>query len=346
MEVNYLTGIKPTGRIHLGNYIGAIKPIEEILQNEKNKTILLFVADYHAITAVISAKELGDNIREIMVSYIAIIDANKEVMRENNNRVIIYRQSEVPEIFELYWILCCHTAKGLLNRNHSYKQETQKNVDRGKDPDKSIFMGLFNYPVLMAADILIFDPDYVPVGKDQFQHLEIANDISHKVNHVSKSNILKEVQPLINKDSYVLPGKDGNKMSKSYNNTVSLFTSEKKLKKYIFGIKTNCKVLGDIKYPEESMISEICKAFGTESQYNEFVTKMGHGLEWKDLKQFVFEVVNLKLSKYRENYKIIDENFYDLALEPFRDNERELRKESKEKLKRIKGTMGIGGNLW
>lgn len=347
MEVNFLTGIKPTGLIHLGNYIGAIKPIEDILQNEENRTILLFIADYHAITSRLPANELSDNIRDIMISYKSIVDANEEIMEKNNNRVIFYRQSEIPEIFELYWILCCYTAKGLLNRNHSYKQETQNNIDRGKDPDKAIFMGLFNYPVLMAADILMFDPDFVPVGKDQYQHLEIANDISHKVNHVTKSNILKEIQPLINKDNYVLPGKGGDKMSKSYNNTVPMFTSEKKLRKYIFGIKTNCKGFGDPKYPDESMISNICKAFGTKSQYTEFVLKMEAGLEWKDLKEFVFDIVNSRLSKYRKCYESLNKDFHDLVLEPFEDNEVNLREEANEKLYEIKDLMGIGGNnLW
>lgn len=341
MNVYVLSGVKPSGpQIHLGNYIGAIKPIKEILQNEKNKTVLLFIADYHALTSHISPEELSKSTKDLMISYLAIFDTLHKTLIKNNNTVYTYRQSKVPEIFELYWILSCYTAKGLLNRNHTYKQETEINISKGKDPDKGIFAGIFNYPVLMAADILLFGADFVPVGKDQLQHVEIANDIANKINHVYKSNILSLTTPIINQENYILPGKDGNKMSKSYDNTVPLFSSDKNIHKYVYGIKTNNKGDGEPKSPAESDISDLYKAFSTKYQYEKFVEKMESGESWKDLKTIVYTKIINEIKEYKENYDKHKDNM-GMVINRFELNERFIRTIAKNNLNRIKKNIGM-----
>lgn len=340
MDQVFLTGIKPTGRIHLGNYVGSIRTITEFIKSNKNCNILLFIADYHALTSQISPPELKENTRDLMISYLAIFDTLHKTLIKNNNTIYMYRQSKVPEIFELYWILSCYAAKGLLNRNHTYKQETEINISKGKDPDKGIFAGIFNYPVLMAADILLFGADFVPVGKDQLQHLEIANDIANKINYVYNSNILSPTTPITNQEKYVLPGKDGNKMSKSYNNTVPLFSSDKKLRKYVYGIKTNSKDDGELKSPEESNISDLYKAFSTKCQYEKFVERMENGESWKDLKTIVYSKIINEINEYKENYSKYKDNM-DMVINRFELNEKFIKTFAKNNLNRIKKEIGM-----
>ncbi len=304
LRTKYLTGIKPTdNEIHLGNFIGSIKPVIELLENEENIDIYFFIADYHALTSQPNSEKLKENIKNMLLSCASVFFPFLDKCIKNNNSLYLYRQSKIPEIFELNWLLSCFTAKGLLNRNHSYKQETEKNMKKGKDMDAGIFAGLYNYPILMASDIILFGTDYVPVGKDQIQHIEITNDIIDKINHLY-GNVFKNVGYINNKE-FLLMGKDGQKMSKSYGNTISLFANEKDLKRYIYSFKTNCKEYGESKYPEDSYISNLYKLFSTEEEYFKFVRKMKDGLDWKTLKDDTFDLINEKILKYRNSY-----NFY------------------------------------
>jgi tryptophanyl-tRNA synthetase len=210
-----LTGIQATGSLHIGNYFGAIKPALEL---SKEYDARYFIADYHALNSVKNPAELESNIREIAAGWLASgLDTEK---------VIFYRQSSIPEVFELSTMLMAFTSKGLMNRAHAYKAAVQKNQERGEDPDAGINMGLFTYPVLMAADIVLFNSDVVPVGKDQDQHIEMAQDIAQAVNANYNKEILKIPQAGITESVAVVPGLDGRKMSKSYNNTIPMFIPE------------------------------------------------------------------------------------------------------------------------
>lgn len=221
MKKTILTGIKPTGQVHLGNYMGAIKPALKLAQVQEYQAAY-FVADYHALTKTHDAEEFRQLSYGIAATWLALgLDPEK---------AIFYRQSDVPEIFELNWVLSCFSPKGLMNRAHAYKSMVDSNQGSGKDADLGVNMGLFNYPILMAADILMFKTNIVPVGKDQIQHVEIVRDIAeHFNNNYGKTFILPEYQ--IQEDTAVLPGLDGRKMSKSYNNTIPLFTEQKNSKK-------------------------------------------------------------------------------------------------------------------
>jgi tryptophanyl-tRNA synthetase len=220
-----LTGIKPTGQPHLGNLIGAIRPALKLAEQYDS---IYFIADYHALTTIRDPEELRHNTRSVAASWLAAgLDPT---------RTMFYRQSDVPEIFELTWALSCLTGKGLMNRAHAYKAARDRNVEAGEDPDAGVNMGLYNYPILMAVDILIMEADVVPVGKDQVQHVEYAADIAGSFNHVyGDSYALKVPEPIIPDaaTAHTLPGLDGRKMSKSYDNTIPLFLPENQLKKLV-----------------------------------------------------------------------------------------------------------------
>ena len=225
-----LTGITTSGIPHLGNLVGAILPAIKASNNEKNSSFL-FLADYHSLIKNTDSDLTHSSSYEIAACWLACgLDPKK---------VIFYRQSDIPHIFELAWILGCLTSKGLLNRAHAYKAAISDNQEKGaKDIDKGITMGLFNYPILMAADILMFNADIVPVGQDQKQHIEMARDIAIKFNH-HYGNLFTPPEAQISETTGVLPGIDGRKMSKSYGNTIPIFSDEKLLKKTIMKIKTN-----------------------------------------------------------------------------------------------------------
>jgi tryptophanyl-tRNA synthetase len=225
-----LTGITTSGIPHLGNLVGAILPAIEASNSEKNSSFL-FLADYHSLIKNTDSDLTHSSSYEIAACWLACgLDPKK---------VIFYRQSDIPHIFELAWILGCLTSKGLLNRAHAYKAAISDNQEKGaKDIDKGITMGLFNYPILMAADILMFNADIVPVGQDQKQHIEMARDIAIKFNH-HYGNLFTPPEAQISETTGVLPGIDGRKMSKSYGNTIPIISDEKLLKKTIMKIKTN-----------------------------------------------------------------------------------------------------------
>jgi len=220
----------------------------------------------------------------------------------DTDRAVFYRQSDIPEIPELTWLLTCMCSKGLMNRSHAYKALVQENIEDGaKDPDKGITMGLFSYPVLMTADILMFNANEVPVGKDQTQHLEMARDIAARFNHHFGEHFVMP-QTIVAEDQAVLPGLDGRKMSKSYNNTIPLWLPEKKLRKHIMKIKTNLLEPGQPKDPYDSFVFDIYKAFATKHHTETFKQAFADGIAWGAAKQELFELINNELAEPRKRY--------------------------------------------
>ncbi|MDR1839665.1 MAG: tryptophan--tRNA ligase [Treponema sp.] len=290
-----LTGIKPTGELHIGNYFGAIKPALELA---KEYDARYFIADYHALNSVKNPVELKSTIRHVAAGWLASgLDPQK---------VIFYRQSSIPEVFELTTMLMAFTAKGLMNRAHAYKAAVQENNEKGGDQDAGVNMGLFTYPVLMAADIIIFDSDVVPVGKDQVQHIEMAQDIAQSVNANYGAQVLKVPQAAVQEDVAVVPGLDGRKMSKSYNNVIPLFAPENKLHKTIMRIITNSQSLEESKDPGESQIFQLYKLFADTSEQDTLAARYrAGGMGWGDAKEELFRVVNRCLTPIRERYDTI-----------------------------------------
>ena len=223
--------------------------------------------------------------------------------------VVFYRQSDIPEIMELNWILTSMTAKGLLNRAHAYKAQVDANLtEEDVDADAGITMGLFNYPVLMAADILMFHTDLVPVGKDQIQHVEIARDIATRLNHVYKTDLLTIPKAMVDEKTQTIPGLDGRKMSKSYGNTIPIFAPEKQLRKLIMKIKTNSQLPEEPKETEDCALFNLYQCFANAEEITELKNLYQSGIGWGDVKQMLFEKVNAELSEPREKYNALMEN--------------------------------------
>ena len=287
-----LTGIQSAGDLHIGNYFGAIKPALDLA---KEYDARYFIADYHALNSVKDPRELNSNIRGLAAGWLASgLDPEK---------VIFYRQSSIPEVFELTIMIMAFTSKGLMNRAHAYKAAVQDNNDKGEDPDAGINMGLFTYPVLMAADIVLFDSDVVPVGKDQIQHIEMAQDIAQAVNANYGQQILKVPQAAIQESVAVVPGLDGRKMSKSYNNTIPLFASEKELHKTIMRIVTNSQAVEEPKDPETSQIYLIYKLFANAEEQAALAARYRTGgMGWGEAKEELFRVANRELTPMRQRY--------------------------------------------
>lgn len=291
MKKRILTGIKPTGYAHIGNYFGAIKPAIELSQNP-DYDCFYFIADNHALTTSKSAEEMKEYSYNIACTWLACgLDPNK---------VVFYRQTDVPEVFHLAWILSNVTPKGLMNRAHAYKAKVEENQTNGNDLDAGVNMGLYNYPILMAADILLFGSDLVPVGLDQKQHIEIARDIADNFNKkYGKTFVMPE--EYIEKDTCTLVGLDGRKMSKSYNNQIVLFTDEKTLQKSINKIVTDSRLPGEPKDPN-CTLATIYKIFASEEEYQKFVADLKAGLGWGEAKKQLFEVANRVISPMREKF--------------------------------------------
>jgi len=287
-----LTGIQSTGELHIGNYFGAIKPALELAREYDAR---YFIADYHSLNSVKDPKELNSYIRAVSAGWLAAgLDPDK---------VIFYRQSSIPEDFELTIMLMAFTSKGLMNRAHAYKAAVQENNEKGDDPDAGINMGLFTYPILMAADIILFNSDVVPVGKDQLQHIEMAQDIAQSVNAQYKQQVLKVPQAAIQESVAVIPGLDGRKMSKSYSNTIPLFASEKELHKTIMRIVTNSQAVEESKNPEESQIYILYKLFATEDEQAALAARLrAGGMGWGEAKEELFRVANRLLTPMRMRY--------------------------------------------
>ncbi len=298
MKKQVLTGIKPTGRIHLGNYIGAIKPALQLADNESYNTAY-FVADYHGLTKIHDKNEMKQLSYGVASAWLALgLDPD---------RAIFYRQSDVPEIFELSWILACFAPKGLLNRAHAYKSIVEENHNVARDADMGVNMGLFTYPILMAADILLFQTDLVPVGKDQIQHVEIARDIAENFNkQYGDTFIVPEY--VIEEETAVIPGLDGRKMSKSYNNTIPLFEEPEKLKKLINKIKTNSSLPEEPKDPESSIIFSLYKEFSAQDQIEEMRKRFHSGIGWGEAKGELYRVMNSFIEEPRNRYNELMSN--------------------------------------
>lgn len=252
-----LTGIKPTGRPHIGNYLGMYRPALDLMQNYQG---MYFVADYHALTTMHDAATLTELVYEVAASWLAL--------GLNPDEAIFFRQSDIPEIPEFTWILSCFTSKGLLNRAHAYKAAMDENTAIGRDPDEGINAGLFYYPVLMAADILLYGSDVVPVGLDQKQHIEITRDIAEAFNR-TYGNVLKVPEGLIQESVMKVPGIDGRKMSKSYDNTIPIFAPEKQLRKQVMRIVTDSKTPEDPKDPENDNLFSLLRFFASPSRLEE-----------------------------------------------------------------------------
>ncbi len=290
-----LTGITTTGSPHLGNYVGAIKPAI-LASRDPGTDSYFFLADYHALIKSHDPEAVRQSTLEIAATWLALgLDPG---------RVTFYRQSDVPEITELAWILTCHTAKGLMNRAHAYKAAVQENLDAGEDADFGITMGLFSYPVLMAADILMFKAHKVPVGRDQVQHLEMARDIAQRFNH-HFGELMVVPEAVVEEHVAVLPGQDGRKMSKSYDNTIPLWLPQKQLRKAIMKIVTNSLEPGEPKDPADSALFTIYAAFASEEQRAEMRQAYADGIAWGQAKQQAFELIDGELAEARERYQAL-----------------------------------------
>jgi len=288
-----LTGIKPSGIPHLGNYYGAIRPALALAERADVQG-LYFIADYHALTSVHDRAELDRLIRGIAAAWLALgLDPA---------RVLFYRQSAVPETFELAWILACFTSKGALNRAHAYKARVEEAVRKQLDPDALVDMGLFNYPVLMAADILLFDCDRVPVGSDQLQQIEIARDIVGRVNHLYGDGVLHPPEGLC-EDTALLPGLDGRKMSKSYGNAIPLFAPPKEVRKLVGRIVTDSSPPEAPKDPEASLIFHIYRLLAPPAETAALRARYEAGIGWGDAKAQLADLLERTFAAPRARYE-------------------------------------------
>jgi tryptophanyl-tRNA synthetase len=290
MPERVLTGIKPTGLPHLGNLLGAIRPALQLA--EAGLEAMYFIADYHALISIHDAGKLAELTREVAATWLAFgLDPD---------RVTFYRQSDIPEIFELTWILTCFTSKGWMNKAHAYKAAVE--AAKTDDPDAGISMGLYSYPMLMAADILAFDVDLVPVGKDQVQHIEIARDIAQRINHVTGKPVLKLPRAKIDEATEIVPGVDGRKMSKSYDNTLPLFATPKQLAKQVGRIVTDSLPPEAPKDPDASTIFKMYRAIATPGETLALAERFRSGIGWGDAKKMLADRLVLELGEAPTRY--------------------------------------------
>ena len=294
-----LTGITTSGTPHLGNYVGAIRPAIAASRRDDAESFY-FLADYHALVKCGDPARVQQSTLEIAASWLACgLDPDK---------VLFYRQSDIPEIPELTWFLTCVTAKGLLNRAHAYKAAVDANTGAGEDADAGVTAGLYMYPVLMAADILVFNAHEVPVGRDQIQHIEMARDIGQRFNHLYAGDFFTLPEARIEDNVATLPGTDGRKMSKSYDNTIPLWLPAKELRKAILGIVTDSRAPGEAKDPDTSNLFAIYQAFATADETAAMRAAFADGIAWGDAKQALFERVDAELAPLRERYEALVAN--------------------------------------
>ena len=324
----YLTGIKPTGIAHLGNYFGAIKPAIEFSKRDDAESFY-FIADYHALNVL--------ETREEMIEYTYGIACTWLACGLDPSRVVFYKQSDVPEVFELNWILSNVTPKGLMNRAHAYKAVVERNEANGVNVDDGVNMGLYNYPILMSADILLIDADGVPVGLDQKQHVEMCRDIAQAFNR-KYGKTLKEPEEIIDEKFATLVGLDGRKMSKSYNNTIQLFCDEKTLQKTINRIVTDSSLPEDPK-PLDCTINKLYKLFASVDEQKAMDERLTQGIGWGEAKKELFRVMNNYLSPMREKY-----NYYythrELVDEILREGAKKVRVIAGKTMERVRNAIG------
>ncbi|MBK6007993.1 tryptophan--tRNA ligase [Ramlibacter ginsenosidimutans] len=291
--VRFLTGITTTGTPHLGNYVGAIRPAVQASRRSGTENFY-FLADYHALIKCDEPARIQRSTLEIAACWLAAgLDPEQ---------VFFYRQSDIPEITELTWLLTCVTGKGVLNRAHAYKAQVDKNAAAGVDPDADVTMGLFMYPVLMGADILMFKAHKVPVGRDQIQHLEMARDMAQSFNHLYGEHlVLPEAQ--VDDAVALLPGLDGRKMSKSYDNVIGLFAPREHVRKQIFSIVTDSRAPGEPKDTEGSALFQIYQAFASPEETQKLRQLYAAGISWADAKQMLFERIDAEIAPMRAKYE-------------------------------------------
>jgi tryptophanyl-tRNA synthetase len=296
MTTRVLTGITPSGTPHLGNYVGAIRPAIAASQASEIESFF-FLADLHSLIKAQEPERTQRSTLEIAASWLACgLDPDK---------VWFYRQSDIPETTELMWFLTAIASKGILNRAHAYKAAVDKNREEQLDEDAGISAGLFMYPVLMAADILIFKANRVPVGRDQIQHIEMARDFGQRFNHVYGKEYFPLPEVVIDEQVATLAGLDGRKMSKSYSNTIPLFAPREELKKLVFSILTDSRAPGEPKDTEGSALFQMYQAFATPEQTAGFARAFAEGIGWGDAKQQLFERIDAELSPLRERYEAL-----------------------------------------
>ena len=297
MTLRVLTGITTTGTLHLGNYVGAVRRAIAA-SRESGAESFFFMADYHALIKCDEPDRIEASRLQIAATWLAA--------GLDTSRVTFYRQSDIPEIPELTWLLTCVTSKGQMNRAHAYKASVDANLAAGEDADAGVTMGLYSYPILMAADILMFNAHRVPVGKDQVQHIEMARDVAQRFNHLFGQGqdffVLPEAS--IDEEMELLPGLDGRKMSKSYDNVIPLFEGgAKALKEAIARIVTDSKLPGEPKEPEGSHLVQIYDAFATPAQREAFRAALRGGLAWGEAKQQLFELIDAEIGPMRTRYE-------------------------------------------
>ena len=326
-----LTGITTTGTPHLGNYVGAIRPAILASRDELSESFF-FLADYHALIKCRDPALIRQSSKEIAATWLALgLDVEKAVF---------YRQSDIPEISELNWILCCSAAKGLMNRAHAYKAAVQANEEAGEDADFAVTMGLFSYPVLMAADILMFNAEKIPVGRDQIQHVEMARDIAQRFNH-NFTDVFSLPEVVVDEDSAVLQGTDGRKMSKSYNNTIPLFLTEKPLRKVINKIRTNLLEPGVPKDPDDSTVFQLWAAFASVEETARMRNEFQAGIAWGEAKKQLFELINSELADARDSYmRLMDDPGHIEAV--LLQGAQRARQHSGEMICKVREAVGIG----
>ena len=294
----FLTGITTTGTPHLGNYVGAIRPAVAASRQSGIESFY-FLADYHALIKCDEPARIQRSTLEIAATWLAA--------GLDTDRVFFYRQSDIPEIPELTWLLTCVTGKGVLNRAHAYKASVDKNTAAGNDPDADVTAGLFMYPVLMAADILMFKSHKIPVGRDQIQHIEMARDMASSFNHLYGEHFVLP-EAAIEESVATLPGLDGRKMSKSYDNTIPLFAPREQMRKLIMGILTDSRAPGEPKDPEGSALFQLYQAFASADETAALRQAYADGIAWGDAKQMLFERIDREVAPMREKYEAMVSN--------------------------------------
>ncbi len=295
-KTRVLTGITTSGTPHLGNYVGAIRPAIAASRAADAESFY-FLADYHSLIKAQDPARTQRSTLEIAAAWLACgLEPDK---------VWFYRQSDIPEIPELTWLLTCVAGKGILNRAHAYKAAVDKNRAEGEDDDAGVTAGLFMYPVLMAADILLFNAHKVPVGRDQVQHIEMARDFGQRFNHVYGDEFFVLPEAAVDDFVATLPGLDGRKMSKSYDNTIPMFAPKGELKKLIAGILTDSRAPGEAKDTEGSALFQLYQAFATKEQTATFAQAYADGIGWGDAKQQLFERIDAEIAPLREKYEAL-----------------------------------------
>jgi tryptophanyl-tRNA synthetase len=294
----FLTGITTSGTPHIGNYVGALRPAVQASRRPGTENFY-FLADYHALIKCDEPARIQRSTLEIAACWLAIgLDPE---------HVFLYRQSDIPEIPELTWLLTCVTGKGLLNRAHAYKAQVDKNAAAGADADADVTAGLFMYPVLMAADILLFKAHKIPVGRDQAQHIEMARDIAASFNHLYGEHLVLP-EAAIDDSVALLPGTDGRKMSKSYDNVLPLFAPREQLRRQIAAIVTDSRAPGEPKEVEGSALFQIYQSFASQAETAQLRQAYADGISWSDAKQLLFERIDREIAPMRERYQALIDN--------------------------------------